>query len=67
MAKKEADAFGIAPAVAKRLCEWADLEGQYSKEREEKFSFSGSQARRGREPKGRDQGIGEEEGREERG
>jgi len=37
MGKKEADTFGIAPAVAKRLCEWADLEGTYSKEREEKF------------------------------
>jgi len=35
--KKDGDVFGIAPAVAKRLCEWADLEGTYSKEREEKF------------------------------
>jgi len=38
MAKKEADTFGIAPAVAKRLCEWADLEAKYSKERQEKFN-----------------------------
>jgi len=33
----KSDQFGIAPKVAKRLCEWADLEGKYSKEREEKF------------------------------
>lgn len=37
MGKKEADTFGIAPAVAKRLCEWADLEAKCSKERQEKF------------------------------
>ncbi len=40
MADKDANSKavgGIAPKVAQRLCEWADLEGKYSKEREEKF------------------------------